>query len=315
MSTAAGSPGRVALVINQSSGAERGFSGDAIIDDVRKSCADRGDTFLGAYSTSDDFDATIRDALAEKPDLLVVAGGDGTVTGTAEHIHEAGLSGDVTLGIIPTGTVNLLARELAGNSNAQPTVANTLAGKRVPFDYAAVNGRCMLCNTMIGFPAKISQRREHYRGKFSPRNAWRFVRGVIRCLLRDRPFRATIEASGARITRWTRFIAIVHNDVDTPPLGLPRRTAFDRGILTVFVLKSVSPITYLRVIPTLFSGRWQDTGLFDTVSDSRMRIAIPERSRRVCLIRDGELQPAPYELAASIEPQKLAFLAPRETAG
>jgi YegS/Rv2252/BmrU family lipid kinase len=51
-----------------------------------------------------------RRALASAPEVLLVAGGDGTVRAVAEHLADA--QADVDLGIIPLGTGNLLARNL-----------------------------------------------------------------------------------------------------------------------------------------------------------------------------------------------------------
>jgi diacylglycerol kinase (ATP) len=51
-----------------------------------------------------------KDALDSGADLVIVAGGDGTVRAVAEYLADA--STDVELGIIPLGTGNLLARNL-----------------------------------------------------------------------------------------------------------------------------------------------------------------------------------------------------------
>ncbi|MDZ8170783.1 diacylglycerol/lipid kinase family protein [Microbacterium xanthum] len=64
------------------------------------------------------FDTTVEDpgqgvaarALETSPEVVIVAGGDGTVRAVAEHL--ADVRADVDLGIVPFGTGNLLARNL-----------------------------------------------------------------------------------------------------------------------------------------------------------------------------------------------------------
>lgn len=75
-------------------------------------------------------------AIEAGADLLVVAGGDGTVRAVAEHLAgiaagtEAGTSGGVELGIVPLGTGNLLARNLGVPlNNIRAALTRALTGE------------------------------------------------------------------------------------------------------------------------------------------------------------------------------------------
>ena len=50
----------------------------------------------------------VRDALARKPKLLIVGGGDGTISDVVDHLAGS----DVTLALLPLGTTNNFARSL-----------------------------------------------------------------------------------------------------------------------------------------------------------------------------------------------------------
>jgi diacylglycerol kinase (ATP) len=74
-----------------------------------------------------------KDALAAGADLIIVAGGDGTVRAAAEHL--ADVSSETQLGIIPLGTGNLLARNLDVPINDLPAAfVRALEGDARPID-------------------------------------------------------------------------------------------------------------------------------------------------------------------------------------
>jgi YegS/Rv2252/BmrU family lipid kinase len=74
-----------------------------------------------------------KDALAAGADLIIVAGGDGTVRAAAEHL--ADVSSEAQLGIIPLGTGNLLARNLEVPINDLPAAfVRALGGDAHPID-------------------------------------------------------------------------------------------------------------------------------------------------------------------------------------
>ncbi|MEW6636934.1 MAG: diacylglycerol kinase family protein, partial [Actinomycetota bacterium] len=87
--------------------------------------------------------------------LVIAAGGDGTVN---EVIN--GLSPDATLGIIPLGTANVLARELNLPLDPQSACERILAGRvtRIDLGVATESGgaqRRFACMAGVGFDAQV----------------------------------------------------------------------------------------------------------------------------------------------------------------
>ncbi|MFG6446388.1 diacylglycerol/lipid kinase family protein [Microbacterium sp. P07] len=72
-------------------------------------------------------------ALETSPDVIIVAGGDGTVRAVAEHL--ADVKAEADLGIVPLGTGNLLARNLdVPVNNMTAAIERALTGTPKPLD-------------------------------------------------------------------------------------------------------------------------------------------------------------------------------------
>jgi diacylglycerol kinase family enzyme len=104
-----------------------------------------------------DMAGPVRRALAAHPDTtqIVACGGDGTVAACAAAVGDA----SVPIGIVPTGTTNVLAFELGLPSNPV-RAARTLGGEMrpVPFRTWSVNGRLMLLQLGVGFDGLLMWR-------------------------------------------------------------------------------------------------------------------------------------------------------------
>ena len=61
-----------------------------------------------AVENPDELEATVQAALAKKPDLVILGGGDGTISGLVDLL----VGRDVILGVLPLGTANSFARSL-----------------------------------------------------------------------------------------------------------------------------------------------------------------------------------------------------------
>jgi len=89
--------------------------------------------------------------LADQFDLIIASGGDGTISEVVQ-----GLAGkNKPIAILPTGTENLLAKELKIRSSVDALIAALKMGKEHNFDVAKVNGRHFLLISGVGFDAEV----------------------------------------------------------------------------------------------------------------------------------------------------------------
>jgi YegS/Rv2252/BmrU family lipid kinase len=85
-------------------------------------------------------------------DLVVVAGGDGTVSGVVDGLYGS----SIPLGIIPTGTGNLIAREFGIPTEVDDAVA-LIAGtpRSLRIDAMRIGERAYLLNAGVGISAAV----------------------------------------------------------------------------------------------------------------------------------------------------------------
>ena len=94
----------------------------------------------------------VRRRLREGFDLVAVAGGDGTVSAVSAGL----VGGAIPLGIIPTGTGNLLARELNIPATIEAAVALMAGAPRTrKVDAMRIGGRAYVLNASVGLSAAV----------------------------------------------------------------------------------------------------------------------------------------------------------------
>src|SRR5690606_7752323 len=117
----------------------------------------------------------LREAIARKPDLLVVIAGDGTARAAAELCAQGG----PMLAPLPGGTMNMLPYAIYGRRPWQDALADILqAGEERPLGGGQASGRIFLVAAILGAPALWAPAREAAReGKLGlaldrARRAW-----------------------------------------------------------------------------------------------------------------------------------------------
>jgi YegS/Rv2252/BmrU family lipid kinase len=106
-----------------------------------------------------------RKAVEESVDCIVAVGGDGTVNEVAgSMVHTSS-----TLGIVPAGSGNGLARDLRIPLDTRKAMEVILKGNTTRIDYCMANKHLFFCTCGVGFDALVSERfsGEKRRGSLS----------------------------------------------------------------------------------------------------------------------------------------------------
>jgi YegS/Rv2252/BmrU family lipid kinase len=96
-------------------------------------------------------------ALAKKPDLLILGGGDGTVSGLVDLM----VGHDVILGVLPLGTANSFARTLGIPLTIEGAVDVIRTGKPRRIDLGMIDGDYFANCAAMGISPKIAETVPH----------------------------------------------------------------------------------------------------------------------------------------------------------
>ena len=252
-----------------------------------------------------------RVAKAAENDCVVVAGGDGSVACAAQALAGSG----TVLGVIPCGTMNLLARDLGLDPDDREAAIRALSEGRVrAIDVGEVAGRDgpphrFLCASMIGTPARLSRHREAGRDRGNGPLAWAsFALAALRALVRNRSMRLVLRMGGVeRIVR-TPSLTITVNRLDDEAGHSFGRSCLDGGRLAVYLVQRDSALAQLRLLlRTAWSGTLRAPNIEVIDTDT---VEIGSRHAAIHVLVDGERRLLQPPLHYTIRPGALKVMAP-----
>jgi YegS/Rv2252/BmrU family lipid kinase len=293
---------RYHVILNVHSGAAEalGLTGD----DLRQRFA-----AAGLEAVVDDGDEAlerrIAKAVATEAEVIVAAGGDGTVTAVAAALVDSGRA----LAVLPLGTANLLARDLGVPLALDAWVAQlpTMQARRI--DVGEVNGTIFLHKVVIGFVPAIASARETIRGRADIGAAIGFLMYVLRRVVRSRRIALAIAPGegNARVER-VQAVAVANNEYDEGFGQVFARHRLDRGVLGLYVLRHLNLIEFFRLSLGMLMGHWRaDTAL--SIEEAKS-VTIQCKKTALKVMLDGEvmMMESPFEFR--IRPGALTVLAP-----
>lgn len=146
-----GRPRRVLIIFNRNAGGGRKIARlEEVIELLKRSGVD---VELHETSFAGDAGQTANRArfLATGPDMVICAGGDGTIN----EVVNGMAGGDTPLALLPIGTANVLAAEIGLETDTASVAAAILEGVSVPVHLGRANDRYFVLMTGVGLDAEV----------------------------------------------------------------------------------------------------------------------------------------------------------------
>ncbi|MBK1657895.1 diacylglycerol/lipid kinase family protein [Paracraurococcus ruber] len=299
---------RVAVVINARSGGLLGRGDPA--GEVAGHLRAAGLEAVIVPGDAPDLGARLDRAVALGADAVIVGGGDGSIAAAAQRLAGTGIA----LGILPLGTMNMLARDL-GLPLALADAAAVLArGEVRAIDVAEVNGHAFLCMSVLGLPAAIGRHRERQRGAGGLGGRLRLALGALRALWRHPPLRLDVALDGAPPRRLrTRALAVASNAYAEGFGSFFARERLDRGELVLYRARRFGAWWIARMLAAMALGAWRrQPGIEERPARS---ITVASRRRALRVMNDGEALLLAPPLRYAIRPRALRVIVPAAAAG
>ncbi len=184
---------------------------------------------------------------------LVVAGGDGTINEVVDGLTQPLGAGEapVALGILPLGTANVLARELAIPRDPRRAAAIVLAGQRRSIVLGEADGRAFSLMAGVGFDAAVVANIDPGLKRRLRQGA--YVWETLRQAFRFRFPRYLVEVEG--VGHAARSVIACKARHYGGPFVLARDAAPERALLTLVLFERGGPLAVARFGLALLLGR------------------------------------------------------------
>lgn len=190
-------------------------------------------------------------AHADKYELVVAVGGDGTVNEVAQ-----GIIGTTTpLGIIPMGSGNGLARELGISMDVLKSAKTLTEGKKQQIDVCLINNQRFLCTAGIGFDAQVA----HKMSKAKTRGFLRYIQLTIQESISFKPFKIKMFVDDILIEKPVFLVTFANASQFGNNARIAPNASMTDGLIDVVVVKPFNKIwlpvfgigLFTRIIPKL----------------------------------------------------------------
>ena len=265
---------KILFIVNPNAGKK---ISDQIIETIRREFPENVYYQIVIWKDKDHFEEITEQLKTQGYTDAIAVGGDGTVN----HVAKTILGTGITLGIVPIGSGNGLARSLGLSMNIETVVRQIAAGKTTVIDSGSVNGRPFFCTSGIGFDAHIG----NLFATSAKRGLQSYVKITISELFRYRAKNYTLLFNGQEIQRKAFLITVANagqygNDFYIAPLA-----SMKDGQFHVVILKPFNPFHLPVMMTKILSKRAHLSTRIETYTTNKLTIV---RDEKDTIHYDGE---------------------------
>ena len=238
---------------------------------------------------------------------LVAAGGDGTLHLLVQQLWRLGLLSATTLGLLPLGTGNDLARAVRIPLDPEAAAAAIVSGRPCLLDLLVDDAGTVAINAVHGGVGGAAVRSASRLKPVLGRLAYRL--GAVWAGGRAPGWQLRVELDGRLLAEGrTLFVGIGNGSTIGGGTVLWPRAAPDDGLAEVVVAPAFGPLSRLRLLAALRSGDVADA---DGVVFGQGR-SVGVRGQPIPYVLDGELSPPSSGRSWRIHPAAWRLLVPVE---
>jgi len=292
----------ILVCVNRSSGGMD--RGDKEAEEIRGALAAAGMTARVELLAGGGIVERAKTAVEEDADLLIVGGGDGSVSAAAGV-----LAGTKTrLGILPLGTLNHFARDLGIPLDLEGSAKLIADGETRNIDVAEVNGRIFVNNSAVGLYPLMVIDRDLQQKRLGRSKRLAMVVASARTLARFNHYRLTLTVNDEKARVDTPLLFVGNNDYRIDLRAPGRRESLDDGRLSVFVMRKKTRRGLVAAsIRALFNrSRPDDMVRLEDVE----RLLVTSRRSHLVISIDGEIESVSGQLDYRVRKAALKVIAP-----
>jgi len=250
--------------------------------------------------------ARAADHVKQGVELIIAAGGDGTMGAVAGELAGS----QSTMGILPLGTLNHFARDLGIPGDLDEAARVIAAGSARAIDLAEVNGRSFVNNASIGLYPLMVMDRDAQRQSLGRSKRLAMLVASLRTMARFHARRLTLSTDGGEARVDTPLLFVGNNDYEVALPAAGQRKSLDAGELCVMVMRSKTLPGFLAATGRALLGIRRPDDMVKLEGVRRLNVDSPRSHLTVAM--DGETLALPPPLVFRIRPGALKVMAPAQ---